>query len=648
MAPAVSARVCKASAKLTDPNNAASASSKKKQIASVKNKTKAKASLSKNAPNLPAPKPIQFTAGGWDPALQAGLAQTSGTSLSAQMKAASASTSSKRKVTTELRSTPLKKAKKLVVESDDGDIEIDGDDDDNALDEILGDVEVVDNDEDEDDDDKDGDGDDQEDKLERQGQSDQEDENKDEETEGCAKEDDQIDANVQDGSLEELEENENENPPASGDDFSKVWDMMEDDIRADNGIEEVDALQHASPTWVPPSTPSRASSSNTPTLLPTRAPVRLNTNGKVSYKININHFTPRTQRVLSVTRPEFRRAAALEHAFPDMDRHALVRQAAVIDVSFPQVKGTRLKYHSKAADSAIARYIDGKEAMEQTLNRAFVNPAILEPFITYVTYARSGLLSTIMAKTRNSIAGHYSIPGGYDNKTIGCKVEWLLQQGTFKMGTLDVANETCDRQQPYQNDIYATLIRTIFFSKGRADAAVFKQLTINQAIPGPLFALLSTAIEHALTLWSGGAERRGDFGEGNKDRYEFHLQSWRYLEEQAPTYATKLSKKLFRTVAEQTNKTFLLEEAKGELEGIDMANLEAMAKVDDVEPNAAPSVTPAEGAAGPVPPQSTEPAPAAASSAPAPASSTSTPTVGCPPTTAPVTVPVVAPAPAAA
>ncbi|KAL0575106.1 hypothetical protein V5O48_006856 [Marasmius crinis-equi] len=629
MAPAASARVRKASAKLSDPNNAASASSKKNQTASVKNKTKAKAPLNKNTPNSPAPKPIQFTgeqlqlimgriaaAGGWNPTLHAGLAQTSSTSSSAQTKAASASNGSKRKFTTELQGTPPKKAKRLVVKSDNDDIEINGDD--NALDEILGDVEVVDNNEDEDDDDKDDDDVDQEDKLERRGQSNQEDEDEDEEAEGCAKVDDQNNANAQDGSPEELEENENKNPPASGDDFSKVWDMMEDDIRADNGIEEVDAPQHASPTWVPPLMPSRASSSNTPNLLPTRAPVRLNTNGKVSYKININHFTPRTQRVLGVTRPEFRRAAALEHAFPDMDCHALVRQAA---------------------DSAIARYIDGKEAMEQTLNCAFVNPAILEPFVTYVTYARSGLLSTIMAKTRNSIAGHYSIPGGYNNKTISRKVEWLLQQGIFKMGTLDVVNKTCDRQQPYQNDIYATLIRTIFFSKGRADAAVFKQLTINQAIPGPLFALLSTAIEHVLTLWSGGTERRGDFGEGNKD--------W-YLEEQAPTYATKLSKKLFRMVAEQTNKTFLLEEAKGKLKGIDMANLEAMAKVDDVELNAAPSATPAEGAAGPVLPQSTEPAPAAASSAPAPTSSTSTPAVGCPATTAPVTVPVVAPAPAAA
>ncbi|KAJ8074591.1 hypothetical protein PM082_015494 [Marasmius tenuissimus] len=115
------------------------------------------------------------------------------------------------------------------------------------------------------------------------------------------------------------------------------------------------------------------------------------------------------------------------------------------------------------------------------------------------------------------------------------------------MGSLNVADETCNHQEPYQNEIYATLIHTIFFSKGRANAAVFKALTETQSIPGPVFALLSTAIEHVLSLWNGGSERRGEFGEASKDRYQFHLQAWKVLEEEAPTHTANLSKHLFQT-----------------------------------------------------------------------------------------------------
>ncbi|KAL0573984.1 hypothetical protein V5O48_007976 [Marasmius crinis-equi] len=574
-------RVRKASAKVTDPNNAASTSSKK--TASTKGKGKAPVK------NTPAKTP-QFTqkqlqdimmkiaaSGTLDAALIAGASQSSNTV--AQPSNTVTSVGTKRKaVTNELRTAPVKKkAKKSVVESDEEQEEDDEEEEDPLKNVLADDIQIFDDDDD----------DEEEDEEDEEREQPEEDDDEDGEEDGG--EDVVMGGNPPNANNEDLVEKLAELDTASLQNLATTWAMMEDDIRASNGIEEVEPTQIAS-VWVPPSTPSRSTSTSAAAaaVLPSRAPpmLRINRNGNSTHKLAISNFTPRTQRLINVTRPAIRKSTALEHAFPDIER---------------------LEFIKRVAEEALTRFGDGKDVMTGTLTRVLGDPALAEPFLTYNMYARGGLLSTITTKTRACIAGHYGIPGAYDLKTIVRKIEWLLQQGNFKMGALDIANEYCDRQQPYQNEIYATLIRTIFFSKGRADAAVFRELTVNQRIPGPLFALLSTAIEHALTLWSGGAERKGEFGEASKDRYHFHLQSWQYMEKEAPTHAANLSKRLFKTVAEQTNKTFLIEEAVGELSGVDMANLEAMAKAEellDAPTTAAPAATVAPNASVPPAPSS--------------------------------------------
>ncbi|KAJ8080013.1 hypothetical protein PM082_016839 [Marasmius tenuissimus] len=412
-------------------------------------------------------------------------------------------------------------------------------------------------------------------------------------------EDDENGAKVSSG--EEGEEEEDPEPLNAMDEvaianlsfeqLTNAWEGLKDDVRATNGIEEVEPEkgQSSSSGPVMPSTPSHATSkgnkcvnqtpvqSLVPVALPSRGPGRLDRNEKPSHKINLTHFTPRTQRVVNLTCSEVCKDIALENTYPPLDSLA-------------------------------------QKEMMVTIERNFVDSELKKLFTTYAVYKRSGFMNNLTTKARNAIGGHYGIPGSNDAKTIAKKVAWLTNQGTFKFGSLNIQKETCARDKPYQNDIYRVLIQQIFFSRGKADAAVFKALTRTQSIPGPIcykstycfpfpwspvtglvldtiFALLSTAIKHALLQWKSGVETKTEFRDGSKAQYQVHLEAWNALEAKAPTYTRNLSKCVFHTSIEQTNKVFLLEEAMDEMSGIDFEGLEAMAKWEEefpgcVTPNA--------------------------------------------------------------
>ncbi|KAJ8087483.1 hypothetical protein PM082_006314 [Marasmius tenuissimus] len=522
----VEKRTKKPSAKVADPNNVANARSGKKKGAAKG------AKAGQNKPFVPISREqlefimAQVKAGhALDPA-----------AAGSQSQANTAATPGKKRKNTQQGPAVKKKAKQAVVSSDDEDV----------LDDILGArVEIRDSDSDSDDD---VNGDEEED------------------------EDDENGAKVSSG--EEGEEEEDVEPLNAMDkaaianlsfkQLTNAWEGLKDDVRATNGIEGVEPEkgQSSSSGPVVPSTPSRATSKGNKRVNQTPVQSSLDRNGKPSHKINLTHFTPRTQRVVNLTRSEVRKDISLENAYPPLDsleKYTWIRTLAELAVS------------QNGGDE----------------ERNFMDGELKELFTAYAVYGRSGFMNNLTTKARNAIGGHYGIPGSNDAKTIAKRVAWLTNQGTFKFGSLNIEKETCARDEPYQNDIYRALIRQIFFSRGKADAAVFKALTRTQSIPGPIFALLSTAIEHALLQWKSGVETKTEFGDGSKARYQVHLEAWNALEAKAPTYARNLSKRVFRTSAEQTNKAFLLEEAMDEMSGIDFEGLEAMAKWEEEFPGRA-------------------------------------------------------------
>ncbi|KAJ8091266.1 hypothetical protein PM082_024535 [Marasmius tenuissimus] len=448
-----------------------------------------------------------------------------------QSQANTAATPGKKRKNTQQEPAVKKKAKQAVVSSDDEDV----------LDDILGArVEIRDSDSDND-------------------------ANSNEEED----EDDENGAKVSSG--EEGEEEEDVEPLNTMDEaaianlsfeqLTNAWEGLKDDVHATNGIEEVEPEkgQSSSSGPVVPSTPLRGTSkgnkrvdqtpvqSLVPVALPSRGPGRLDRNGKPSHKINLTHFTPRMQRVVNLTRSEVRKDIALENAYPSLDsleKYTWIRTLAELAVSQNR----------------------GDEEMMATIERNFVDGELKELFTAYAMYRRSGFMNNLTTKARNAIGGHYGIPGSNDAKTIAKRVAWLTNQGTFKFRSLNIE---------------------IFFSRGKADAAVFKALTRTQSIPGPIFALLSMAIEHALLQWKSGVETKTEFGDRSKAQYQVHLEAWNALEAKAPTYTQNLSKHVFCTSAEQTNKVFLLEEAMDEMSGIDFEGLEAMAKWEEEFPGRA-------------------------------------------------------------
>ncbi|KAJ8074590.1 hypothetical protein PM082_015493 [Marasmius tenuissimus] len=179
---------------------------------------------------------------------------------------------------------------------------------------------------------------------------------------------------------------------AEFEDLSTAWEAMKADIHATNKIESADLSQATSsfPVTPPPATPSGATSTNS---IPSRAPLRLDHNGKPLHKLSLNHFTPRTH-------------TAIEHAFPSVEKYTWVRGLAEL---------------------AVSHFADENEAMLATIACVFEDPNLRDLFTQYCMYARSGLLSTTTTKTRSSIAGHYGIPVTLSPKDIAKRVTWLVE-----------------------------------------------------------------------------------------------------------------------------------------------------------------------------------------------------------------------------
>ncbi|KAL0063616.1 hypothetical protein AAF712_009473 [Marasmius tenuissimus] len=541
----VEKRTKKPSAKVADPNNVANTRSGKKKGAAKG------AKAGQNKPFVPISREqLVFIMA----QVKAGHVLDPGTAGS-QSQANTAATPGKKYKNTQQGPAVKKKAKQAVVSSDNKE----QDEDEDVLDDILGaQVEICDS-----------------------NSNDDINSNKEEDK------DDENGAKVSSG--KEGKEEEDVEPLNAMDEAAIANLSFEQLINAweglKNDIEEIEPEkgQSSSSGPVMPSTSSCATSkgnkcvNQTPaqSLVPVALPSQpgcLDRNGKPSHKINLTHFTPRTQRVDNLTCSEVRKNTALENAYPPLD--SLEKYTWIQTLAELAMLQNR-----------------GDEEMMVTIERNFMDSELKELFTAYAVYRRSGFMNNLTTKARNAIGGHYGIPGSNNVKTIAKRVAWLTNQGTF--GPLNIEKETCAQDKLYQNDIYRVLIRQIFFSRGKADAAVFKALTRTQSIPGPIFALLSMAVSH-FSLCSANSQHLPDqtcpftVEEwcGDKDRIWRWIKStaWNALEAKAPTYAQNLSKRVFRTSTEQTNKVFLLEEAMDEMSGIDFEGLEAMAKWEEEFP----------------------------------------------------------------
>ncbi|KAJ3975922.1 hypothetical protein EV361DRAFT_885991 [Lentinula raphanica] len=269
------------------------------------------------------------------------------------------------------------------------------------------------------------------------------------------------------------------------------------------------------------------------------------------YKVTSNMFTPKTRKLAEAAKRHARRVSTIEEAFP-MDKHSFF-----LDVA----------RSTATAESLVEVFEDLKQDTD------------LQKLLTsFMGYARGGLFTSLAKKAREFTASYYALPGTRKPSEVKEIVTWLLSDGHFKYGGVNIETQTFDPQKPFEADGIAHLLRLEYFAtKGGANIAVFKEMVSAKRIKAPTVALMITVLEHALMEYSEGTYRNSEFTDSAKSRYHYHLASYNRVAQAAPTWADRFEMNLFNLVLNQSNKTFLLDVEADDMKEVDLASLEANA-----------------------------------------------------------------------
>ncbi|KAJ3728245.1 hypothetical protein C8R42DRAFT_716203 [Lentinula raphanica] len=249
------------------------------------------------------------------------------------------------------------------------------------------------------------------------------------------------------------------------------------------------------------------------------------------YKVTSNMFTPKTRKLAEAAKRHARRVSTIEEAFP-MDKHSF-------------------------------------SLTWQDLQKLLTS---------FMGYARGGLFTSLAKKAREFTASYYGLPGTRKPSEVKEIVTWLLSDGHFKYGGVNIETQTFDPQKPFEADGIAHLLRLEYFAtKGGANIAVFKEMISAKRIKAPTVALMITVLEHALMEYSEGTYRNSEFTDSAKSRYHYHLASYNRVAQAAPTWADRFEMNLFNLILNQSNKTFLLDVEADDMKEVDLASLEANA-----------------------------------------------------------------------
>ena len=126
---------------------------------------------------------------------------------------------------------------------------------------------------------------------------------------------------------------------------------------------------------------------------------------------------------------------------------------------------------------------------------------------------KDNLTTLLSTKTKGVLGAHYHIPGTFSTSEIQEKVSWLLQDGVFKFGGIDIVvleysvhifiliiyvifflqTQTYSKQDPYNHPIVVNVVRNIWFSaKGKCDAWAAKDMLDKGIVAGETIALIFT------------------------------------------------------------------------------------------------------------------------------------------------------------
>ncbi|KAF9022732.1 hypothetical protein BDZ89DRAFT_1137135 [Hymenopellis radicata] len=272
-----------------------------------------------------------------------------------------------------------------------------------------------------------------------------------------------------------------------------------------------------------------------------------------SGKVTKADMTPRTQRFTGDVKAQVVLVTATDNPYPgSLNREVHVEgiMAAVVDKS-------------------------GDPEHEDTFRRLKRMPEKFQAVVAWVLYARGAFVHQLAVVCRQHVAS-LGIPGSMKPHQVVDVVTWLLKTEAWKFGGLDLLKRDYNRAAPFGAPFFESVARSMFMEgRKKQSGETFRHLIEVQRLPLVFMALTMTAIEHCLTEWRVGTQRRADFKEDASVRYLYHLAGLEHVRDKAPTYIDNLQSILFKDMLVHTNKTFLLEAAVSDALGsLDFAALE--------------------------------------------------------------------------
>ncbi|KAE9386318.1 hypothetical protein BT96DRAFT_1006198 [Gymnopus androsaceus JB14] len=266
--------------------------------------------------------------------------------------------------------------------------------------------------------------------------------------------------------------------------------------------------------------------------------------GPKVYKITSRMFTPRTLHLGKLAKIEARRVTITQNPFPSD------------------------KFESSLK---ILQDTARKNQLNDPFTRLLQDAECQKKLTTFVGYARGGLMNSLTKAAQQWVESFFNLPGRKSVGKIKVDVAWLLKDGHFKFGGLDVESQTYDKNLPFGIEGIAHLLRVEFFAtRGGANIGAFKEMVAARCIHSP-------TIEHALMNWSEGTAKAAEFNDDARSRYYYHLSSYAKLAKVAPSWDEGFGPELFDLVLKQSNKTFLLDVEADDMQEVDAVALEAAA-----------------------------------------------------------------------
>ncbi|KAF9038397.1 hypothetical protein BDP27DRAFT_1435482 [Rhodocollybia butyracea] len=209
----------------------------------------------------------------------------------------------------------------------------------------------------------------------------------------------------------------------------------------------------------------------------------------------------------------------------------------------------------------LANEYKGEGDMIDVFARVLASVDTQQELVQFLGYARSGFFTNCMAKAREWVPTRFGIPGKMKSTEVKELIAWLMQDGHYKYGEVNIQNKTYNTQLPF----------------GCEGIAHILQIVNARTIAPTTIALMLTFIEHALHEYSEGVYRHVEFLDTARSRYCFHLSSFNRIAVQAPIWAEDFRSSLYKLILTQSNKEFLLDVEADDLTEVDIKGLESNA-----------------------------------------------------------------------